>query len=106
MTPGELAERLARLQIAKTQEAALEAAAARLAVAVRDALSAVPGDAPGHAHDAPWVRSGALRDSIGHAVDADRAVVGSGDPVAAFQECGTPRMPPRPFLAPAAAVLG
>ena len=102
MTPAELAARLARLPLAETQASALEAAAVRIETAVRGVLS-VP---PGGSHLAPWQRSGALLKSIGHAVDADGAVIGSGDPVAAFQECGTPTLPPRPFLAPVAAALG
>ena len=100
MTPGELAQRLAELRLDETQAEALSAAATRLASAVRDALSSTPD---GGTHDAPWLRSGVLRNSIGQAVDASSAVVGSSDPAAVFQECGTRTDPPRPFLAPMAA---
>ncbi len=57
----------------------------------------------GFAADAPLLRSGALRESIGVAV-ADwgrggvEGVVGSGSEVAVFQELGTARIPPRSFL--------
>lgn len=101
MTPGELAQRLAELRLDETQVEALSAAATRLASAVRDALSTPDGGT----HDAPWLRSGVLRNSIGQAVDASIAVIGSSDPAAVFQECGTRTDPPRPFLSPVAAAL-
>lgn len=95
----DLADRLAKLDLATTESTALEHAASVLQDAVRRRLS----HAPGEPHDAPWLRSGALRNSIGHEVHGTEAVVGSADPVAADQECGTRTDPPRPFLAPAAA---
>jgi len=82
--------------------AALAHAAETIASTVRHALS----DPPGSAHTAPWLRTGALHDSIGHVADATGAVIGSTSAVAADQELGTARIPPRPFLAPAAAHLG
>ena len=85
---------------------ALEAAAARLAGAVRDALSVPAAGEAATPGEAPLLRSGALRDSVSHAVEGHTAVVGSTDPVAAYQEQGTPRLRPRPFLAPTAAALG
>jgi len=46
----------------------------------------------------PLLRTGEMRDSI-KAVVADLTLaVGSTDKVAVFQELGTSRMPPRPFL--------
>lgn len=54
----------------------------------------------------PLLRTGELRDSISHVVDGRRAVVGSDDPVAIYQETGTSRMPPRPFLSTAAVLVG
>lgn len=53
----------------------------------------------------PLLRTGEMRDSISHVVDGRRAVIGSDDPVAIYQETGTSRIPPRPFLS-TAAVLG
>ncbi len=102
MTPGELARRLGELPVEQATRDALEAAAGRLEAAVREALSQPPGGG----HDAPWLRSGALRDGVSHLTDDDGAVVGSSDPAAAPQEQGTSRLPPRPFLAPTAARLG
>lgn len=98
----ELAQRLARLRPDEEAATALDGAAATLADAVRGRLSAPPGGA----HDAPWLRTGALRDSIGHASDGFTAAVGSASAAAAAQEMGTSRLPPRPFLAPAAAEHG
>jgi phage gpG-like protein len=54
----------------------------------------------------PLLRTGELRDSISHVVDGRRAVVGSDDPVAIYQETGTSRIPPRPFLSTAAVLVG
>lgn len=71
-----------------------------MAAAVRDTLSDPPGAG---GHDQPWLQSGALRDSVGAEADGLQAAVGSSDPAATPQEMGTARMPPRPFLAPAAA---
>ncbi len=94
-----LTDRLTRLDFAATERAALEQAATGLQDAVRQRLSRTPGES----HDAPWLRSGTLRSSITHEVDGEEAAVGSADPVAADQECGTRTDPPRPFLAPVAA---
>jgi phage gpG-like protein len=55
----------------------------------------------GYEPDAPLLRKGDLRDSISHQVGALEAVIGSPDPVALYQEIGTPTIPPRPFLGPA-----
>ncbi len=60
----------------------------------------------GYPEDEPLLRDGTLRDSIGHAVDGDEAVVGSNDPVAEYQELGTDRIPPRSFLGGAAVRKG
>jgi len=85
---------------------AAERGAGVLAEGVRARLSVGPGGA----HDAPWVESGRLRDSIGVAAERDadgaRAVVGSSDPAAVPQELGTVHAVARPFLAPAAAEMG
>lgn len=77
-----------------------------LAEGVRARLSGSPGGA----HDAPWVESGALRNSVGTVVEGDadgaRAVVGTSDPAAVPQEMGTAHMRARPFLAPVAGEMG
>ena len=98
----QLARRLARLDLGATTQAALAQAAGKLRAVVRQELSQPPG-AP---HDVPWLRDGTLRDSIGISVNAEGATIGSTDPVALDQECGTRTDPPRPFLAPAAAAEG
>lgn len=82
---------------------ALAEQAARMAASVRDGLSEPSGAAR---HDEPWLRSGALRDSVGMEADGLQAVVGSSDPAAVPQEMGTVKMPARPFLAPVAAGMG
>ena len=49
----------------------------------------------------PLVRTGDLRDSITITQKGREAVVGSDSEIALFQEQGTERIPPRPFLGPA-----
>ncbi len=95
-----LSEALARLNLAGTQRGALGRAASQLEASVRQLLSHRPGED----HSTPWFRTGDLHDSIGHDGDDTRVVVGSTDPVAVDQELGTRFVPPRPFLAAAAAV--
>lgn len=56
----------------------------------------------GYPMDAPLLRTGELRDEITHEVEGMEAVVGSADPVMVYQELGTPTIPPRPVLGPAA----
>lgn len=99
-----LAARLERGIGEEVLRRATERGASVLAEGVRARLSGEPGGS----HEAPWVESGALRDSIGVAVDGDgaRAVVGSSDPAAVPQEMGTARMAARPFLAPVAGEMG
>ncbi len=94
MSPAEIAKRLGELPFGEAKAAALEQAAALIADVVGSELSGAPGDA----HDHPWKRSGLLRASIRYDVVEDEAVIGSDDPVAVFQEAGTMRTPPRPFL--------
>ena len=55
----------------------------------------------GYALDAPLLRTGDMRDSIETEHNALEAIIGSKDPVARYQEFGTDRIPPRPFLGPA-----
>lgn len=56
----------------------------------------------GYPLDAPLLRRGDLRDSIGHEVGALEAIIGSTDDVMVWQEMGTEYIPPRPVLGPAA----
>ena len=87
-------------------EAVMAAALAREAEGVAEAVRAGLGEAPGGAHERPWARSGALRDSVGVAAEGLVAVVGSSDVAAVPQELGTRVVPARPFLAPVGAARG
>lgn len=58
--------------------------------------------AKGFTENDPLLRDGALRESISHEVHALEAVVGSDSDIAVYQEFGTVKIPPRPFLGPAA----
>lgn len=55
----------------------------------------------GYSEDDPLLRTGELRDSISHRVMGLAAVVGSTDDKAVWQEYGTEKIPPRPFIGPA-----
>ncbi len=98
-----LRARLDRLRPEDILATALADQAERLAQSVRDTLAEPQGSG---AHDQPWRRTGALHDSIASTASGLEAAVGSNDPAAAPQEMGTSRIPPRPFLAPAAAAMG
>jgi HK97 gp10 family phage protein len=52
----------------------------------------------GFSANEPLLRIGKLRDSIGHVVEGEDGYVGTNDPIAPFQEFGTSKIPPRPFL--------
>lgn len=56
----------------------------------------------GYPSGAPLLRTGELRDSIGHEVGRMEAIIGSTSDVMVYQELGTPTIPPRPVLGPAA----
>lgn len=56
----------------------------------------------GYPADAPLLREGDLRDSIEHEVQGFEAVIGSKSDIAEYQEFGTSKIPPRPFIGPAA----
>lgn len=58
--------------------------------------------AHGFPENEPLLRTGDLRDSIGHVVEGHEAAVGSNSDIAVYQELGTARIPPRSFLAGAA----
>lgn len=55
----------------------------------------------------PLLRTGELRDSIHYEVNKSKleVIVGSDSPIAAYQEFGTSRIPPRPFIGRAAFIL-
>jgi HK97 gp10 family phage protein len=57
--------------------------------------------AKGFTENDPLLRTGALRDSISHEVEGLTATIGSTSDIAEYQEFGTSKMPPRPFLGPA-----
>ncbi len=101
MTPGQAAAAFAGLPIAETLANALQTQTELLATAVRDALATPPGGP----HGQPWRETGGLQGSIETASDGLTAQVASSHPAAAPQEQGTATIPPRPFLAPAAAAL-
>lgn len=63
-------------------------------MAQRESMGYTPND--------PLLRSGELRDSIGHEVSGLEAEIGSTSDIAVYQELGTETIPPRPFLGPAA----
>src|SRR5665213_2921845 len=56
--------------------------------------------AKGYAVPAPLLRTGAMRDSIKRELDPFglEVAIGSSDPKALWQEIGTVKIPPRPFL--------
>lgn len=48
--------------------------------------------------DNPLLRTGEMRDSIGHTVSHDQVDIGSDSDIAVYQELGTKNMPPRSFF--------
>lgn len=58
--------------------------------------------AQGYPENEPLLREGTLRDSISHEVKGLEAAIGSTSDIAVYQELGTEKIPPRPFLGPAA----
>ena len=55
----------------------------------------------GYAEDEPLLRSGSLRNSIESEVIGLAAIVGTKSEIGLWQEVGTDRIPPRPFIGPA-----
>lgn len=52
----------------------------------------------GFTENDPLLRTGGLRDSIKHQTKGLTAVIGTDSDVAVWQELGTAKIPPRPFL--------
>ncbi len=55
----------------------------------------------GYPEDEPLLRSGELRDSIEHEVMGLSAIIGTKSQIGFWQEVGTDKIPPRPFMGPA-----
>lgn len=55
----------------------------------------------GYSEDEPLLRSGELRDSIQSEVVGLAAIIGTKSEIGLWQEVGTDRIPPRPFIGPA-----
>lgn len=104
-----LVEAAARLADAVVRDGMVRGAA-RAAALIADAVRERLSGGPGGGHEAPWLRTGGLRGSIGVIVAEDgsavRAVVGSSHVAAVAQELGTVRLAARPYLAPSAAESG
>jgi len=94
-----LRARMERLEVEAAARRGLLAAGEHVAESTRQLLSTLPGGP----HESPWLRSGALRASIGVTQTDNATIVVSTSDVAVHQELGTARIPPRPFLAPTAA---
>ena len=58
-------------------------------------------EAAGYSRDQPLLREGDLRDSIVTEHNAMEAIIGSKMEIARYQEFGTDKIPPRPFIGPA-----
>lgn len=56
----------------------------------------------GFTENDPLLRTGELRDSISHETKGLEAAIGSTSDIAVYQEMGTDKIPPRPFLGAAA----
>lgn len=56
----------------------------------------------GFTENDPLLRTGGLRDSISHETKLLEAQIGSTSDIAVYQELGTSKIPPRPFLGAAA----
>lgn len=52
----------------------------------------------GYPEDEPLLRSGEMRDSVGHTVHGNEVTIGSNSDKAVWQELGTEHIPPRSFL--------
>jgi HK97 gp10 family phage protein len=52
----------------------------------------------GYPEDEPLLRTGEMRESIGHKVRGNEVTIGSDSDIAVYQELGTEHIPPRSFL--------
>lgn len=52
----------------------------------------------GYPEDEPLLRSGDMRESVGHKVQGNEVTIGSDSDIAVYQELGTEHIPPRSFL--------
>jgi HK97 gp10 family phage protein len=119
---GQFARHLATLEVAVALE--LRAGLDQVATAVKEkakdeigeyqkAIGPFPAWAPlaestvadrvakGYSPDEPLLRTGEMRDSIDKSVSGMEATIGSTSQIAVYQELGTDKIPPRPFLGPA-----
>ena len=74
----------------------------RLMKQAKQAAVAAAAQAAQTARELAPLDTGALRQSISHSAADDGAVVTASAPHAAMVEYGTSKMPPRPFMLPAA----
>jgi hypothetical protein len=92
-----LIEKTAKAEIGEYQESVGPFSAwpqlAESTQAERERLGYTPND--------PLLRTGEMRETIEHETHEFTAVIGSKDDKAAWQEFGTDRIPPRPFMGPA-----
>jgi len=95
---GALIERSAKAEIGFYQGAVGEFAAWEPLADSTEAEKARLGFEP----DAPLLRTGDLRESIGHEVGGLEVVTGSTSDVMVYQELGDEKLPPRAVLGPAA----
>lgn len=97
-TVGKIVEDEAKDEIGTQQGAAGPTAAwADLADSTKETRVAL-----GYPEDEPLLRDGDLRDSITHEIEGNTVSIGSDSDVGLYQELGTAKIPPRPFLTGAA----
>jgi hypothetical protein len=110
-----LAGELTAKRLPHAREVALETACEMIVAQAKSAIGTYTFEWPqlaestqsdrereGYPANEPLLRTGALRDSISYTIDKPgvEATVGSTSEIALWQELGTPKIPPRPFLLP------
>jgi hypothetical protein len=110
-----LSEELAAKRLPHAREVALETASQMIVAQAKSAIGTYTFEWPqlagstqverereGFPANEPLLRTGAMRDSISYTIDkpGEEATVGSTSEIALWQELGTPKIPPRPFLLP------
>ncbi|MDY3551402.1 hypothetical protein R5W24_000478 [Gemmata sp. JC717] len=91
---GKVVEKRAKAKIGEYQDAAPPFAGwAELADATK-----AERVKQGFPEDEPLLRTGDMRDSIGHTVQGNEVTIGSNNDKAVWQELGTETIPPRSFL--------